>query len=506
MKKYHFILYYLIMVGISTNAQNNKSIQKKTNTVISGYFDDERTDTVRLFFYEQKLGQTPAGRQEMISVTHNGHFYFNIPIHGDIGYVTIRSNKKTALSLSQYLLRRGDSVNVNINTFLDRGKQQFEHGLTFTGINCGAFPAKYHADSAYMELVKVAKPFLLSTDSVKKDISYLWKELFDHMDIVPIFRLAALDKVSSETDKEIISILATDYLYSNELNKLVQFQYYWNESFRNPDSLNRRSLLSGYFIKTLNNYRSSKSTLQSRLISSGYMEYATLRTDLEAKTAANLKTSRSAMDFLPIIERENPATKEKLLTAMIAYLGYSADLKGVDSLIKYGMHKVRNSYLHNIVSSYRDRSLKGSPAFNFTLADIKGKPVSLSSFIGKTVVIDFWFTGCVGCVQVGKGIKKVKERFVNDTSVVFVSISADFKKEEWLESIREGVYTDSNCVNLYTMGKGQGHELMKFYDINSYPRLMIIDKQGKLFAFNAERPGNDPGNDALTTQIKIADL
>ena len=50
----------------------------------------------------------------------------------------------------------------------------------------------------------------------------------------------------------------------------------------------------------------------------------------------------------------------------------------------------------------------GQMAPDFTLKDINGNPLSLSSLRGKYVIIDFWGSWCIWCVR---GMPKMKEYY-----------------------------------------------------------------------------------------------
>lgn len=118
-------------------------------------------------------------------------------------------------------------------------------------------------------------------------------------------------------------------------------------------------------------------------------------------------------------------------------------------------------------------------AFPFELKDTLGYVHRLDDFRGKTLVMDFWFTGCKGCVQVARMLREqVKPAFRGDTSVVFIAVSLDINFLQWKRSIQGGVYTSEGQLNLFTNGMGGSHPIYKHYGFSGAPQLLVIDPEG----------------------------
>jgi cytochrome oxidase Cu insertion factor (SCO1/SenC/PrrC family) len=129
---------------------------------------------------------------------------------------------------------------------------------------------------------------------------------------------------------------------------------------------------------------------------------------------------------------------------------------------------------------YKDEA--GQPAYNFELTDTSGKKVKLSDFKGKVVFIDFWYTGCVNCLNYYENVlSKVEEQFRSNQNFVFISISIDKDKVYWLKSVNKRKYTSVLATNLYTNGEGTLNNVIANYRIEVYPRPLIIDKNQKIF-------------------------
>jgi peroxiredoxin len=123
------------------------------------------------------------------------------------------------------------------------------------------------------------------------------------------------------------------------------------------------------------------------------------------------------------------------------------------------------------------------PAYDFKLKNSKDKIVNLSDFKGKVVVMDFWFTGCINCMNFYKtSLSEAEQHYKNNPDVVFITICIDKEKNKWLASLEKERYTSKTSQNLYTEGFGDKHPVIKQYNITAYPQPLVIGKRGELLS------------------------
>lgn len=165
---------------------------------------------------------------------------------------------------------------------------------------------------------------------------------------------------------------------------------------------------------------------------------------------------------------------------------------GMDSLYKDAIGIIRNPELKDYVVMKLQHMGKGAEAYNFALPDVNGQTVHLADFKGKVVLMDIWFTGCPGCLGYSISVleKIIYPEFSQHSDVVFVSISGDTDKSQWLQSVKEGKYTRSKNVNLYTGGLGFDHPFTRYYNFDGGPYFLLIDRNGKVVS--GGRPFQDP--------------
>ncbi|WP_316757428.1 TlpA disulfide reductase family protein [Pedobacter aquatilis] len=143
----------------------------------------------------------------------------------------------------------------------------------------------------------------------------------------------------------------------------------------------------------------------------------------------------------------------------------------------------------------------GKPAYNFALPDSTGKIVKLSDFKGKVVLIDFWFTGCLPCKYLTAAMAPVLKNF-NKKDLVMLTVSVNKNKGLWIESLKSGEYTHPGSVNLLALGGND--PILKNFNVTAYPRLMLIDKDGKVASVKLPTPHTPEGKAELIATIDKA--
>jgi thiol-disulfide isomerase/thioredoxin len=137
----------------------------------------------------------------------------------------------------------------------------------------------------------------------------------------------------------------------------------------------------------------------------------------------------------------------------------------------------------------------GAPAPEITLQSIEGTQVSLSDFKGKVVLIDFWATWCKPCVAEIPYSKKLKEKYANNTDIVFLYISIDPEASKWEKFVKSKKIQGTHLI----VPHEQKDYYIEHYNVVTIPRFLLVDKKGNIA--NADAPW--PHSSELKEQIDL---
>ncbi len=119
-----------------------------------------------------------------------------------------------------------------------------------------------------------------------------------------------------------------------------------------------------------------------------------------------------------------------------------------------------------------DNIVSGKPAPDFTLDGINGTPLTLSSFRGKYVVLDFWGSWCVWCIR---GVPKMKEYYAKYAGKFeILGIDCNDTQEKWKEAVTKHQLPWLHVYN------PRSSSLLANYAVTGFPTKILVDPQGNI--------------------------
>lgn len=138
--------------------------------------------------------------------------------------------------------------------------------------------------------------------------------------------------------------------------------------------------------------------------------------------------------------------------------------------------------------------LNGKMAPNFTLADVNGKKVSLTSFRGHPLVVDFWATWCGPCKVEIPWFEKLHDQYASQGLEILGVSADDLDKDDPAK-----LFTEKRDIADFVQKMHMNYPVLIDADsiANSYggldalPTTFYIDKNGKVVASTVGLPPRD---------------
>ena len=184
-------------------------------------------------------------------------------------------------------------------------------------------------------------------------------------------------------------------------------------------------------------------------------------------------------DVLKVYVKNNPASPIALF-ALQNMIGEELDPAVVEPLFDHLSEVNKKSEagvaLQKALVAAKATSV-GQVAPDFTQNDTLDRPVSLASFRGSYVLVDFWASWCGPCRAENPNVVIAYNKYKGKGfKILSVSLDKPGAKEKWLEAIHKDGLAWQHVSDLQFWNNA----VAKAYGVNSIPTNFLLDPQGKI--------------------------
>jgi thiol-disulfide isomerase/thioredoxin len=142
---------------------------------------------------------------------------------------------------------------------------------------------------------------------------------------------------------------------------------------------------------------------------------------------------------------------------------------------------------------------------DFKLKDLNGQDVSLSSYRGKVVLLNFWASWCAPCREEMPDLGELAHILKPEKDVAMVTVSVDNGPDEVRDLLKTVLREDPPPFPVLFDPQGD-HIVGAKYGTHQFPETWLIDKRGVIRArFDGSRPWSNPVVVEMIEQLRGSD-
>jgi thiol-disulfide isomerase/thioredoxin len=375
-----------------------------------------------------------------------------------------------------YLVQPGDSIQI-----------EMRNGLAYCSILNRSYDTSiYHfwtnvfTDSIYPESFKYIKG-ISASDYVQKRID-VYKKMLSKLDHLWDSSVIKDTQVYNFTRKYLGYELANDFLIGRSKNK-------------DKDSIIRE------YAKTVNvDMNMLNNPTYQRFIIEHFEKFEI------PKAAFNQAKNGIKIDYTKAFDvaenKANGLIRDFLLTYCLEQMHENESKKMVELFHKKWAQSVLNKRFHNRINMLYIpvKAVKaGSDQLLTNSNHITNYDSLISSYKGKFIYMDFWASWCMPCRAEMPDSRLIQQKY-KDKNIVFLYISIDKNPIKWRDAAKEEkleVYSNS-----FLLLNSSESTILKKFRIETIPRYVLIDAEGKIIYANAPGPSEKKLQQILDSEMK----
>ena len=302
-----------------------------------------------------------------------------------------------------------------------------------------------------------------------------WQELVQlkgidvHQSVLDIQRRLSLYKGSVEaTDLQAIYASGTGKIFQLYINRL-------SSAYSRTVRLGNPELTRCFrdYIQTRISALSVDLSEEVALRSPEFREYLLAR--------ALLQTSLSESDFFDtVFELYTPEVADRIGVQYLSDMrrrlpDFEHQAMSLDA-------RLMSPQMKRVLAEMTGRFGQGAQLFSFDLPILDGNRITSQDFEGKTMLIDFWITGCGACKSFHERIfNPLIEKYGENPDLRIISVCADPRPDYWKLQGGTPDVSHKGYIPAFAERISDSNSFLSHYNIHSYPQLMLVRPDGTLF-------------------------